>query len=176
MELKKGVVVEKYFAGDGQMAAGVYKGKLVKMEKVDSTLYPGSERNAWTVRYDHDGFEEDFEEEELRSGKDGPAPANGDGKPVLFVRNLPERKAICDALAPGFAYLEARISGTCERQYSCVAMYEICRLARAFDPNWASEHLDPGFVDSLQAITPLATHGLLSGLKRELPQYLAAAA
>ena len=51
MELKKGVVVEKYFAGDGQTAAGVYKGKLVKMEKVDSTLYPGSERNAWTVRY-----------------------------------------------------------------------------------------------------------------------------
>ena len=170
MELKKGVVVEKYFAGHG-----ICKGKLTKKEKVDSTLFPGQERNAWTVKYDADGHEEDFEEEELRSGKDGPAPANGDGKPVLVVRHLPERQAICDTLAPGFAYLEARLTGTCNVQYSCVAMYEICRVVRAFDPNFASGNLSPAFVDSMQVITPLAAHGLLSGMKQELPQYLAAA-
>ena len=169
--LKKGVVVEKYFSGEG-----IAKGKLIKKEKVQSTLYPGEERDAGTVRYDADGFEEDFEEEELRSGKDGPAPANGDGKPVLVVRDLPERNAICDSLAPGFAYLEARITGTCETQYSCVKMYDICRLAQAFDPNFANDQLTPAFVDTLQAITPLAAHGLLTALKRELPQYLAAAA
>ena len=42
--------------------------------------------------------------EELRSGKDGPAPTHGDGKPVLVVRNLPERKSICAQLAPAFDY------------------------------------------------------------------------
>ena len=55
-------------------------------------------------------------------------------------------------------------------------MYEICRVARAFDPNFASVHLTPAFVDAMQAITPLAALGLLSGLKQELPAYLAAAA
>jgi len=106
MELEKGVVVEKYFAGHG-----VCKGKLTNKEKVNSTLCPGQERDAWTVKYDADGHEEDFEEEELRSGKDGPAPANGDGKPVLVVRHLPDWQAICNALAPGFAYLEERLTG-----------------------------------------------------------------
>ena len=46
---------------------------------------------AWTVKYDADGLEEYFEEELLRSGKEGLVPAAGDGKPVLVVRNLPER-------------------------------------------------------------------------------------
>ena len=54
-------------------------------------------------------------------------------------------------LAPGFAYLEGRITGTCDAQYSCTAMYEICRLARAFDPNFASVHLTPAFVDAMHA-------------------------
>ena len=40
-------------------------------------------------------------------------PTGQDGKPVLYVRDMQERIAICDALAPGFAYLEARITGTC---------------------------------------------------------------
>ena len=46
-------------------------------------------------------------------------------------------------------YLEGRITGTCDAQYSCTAMYEICRVARAFDPNFASVHLTPAF-DSLR--------------------------
>ena len=69
MELKKGVKFEKFFHGHG-----IATGKLDKLEKVDSTLYQGQERDAWLVKYE-DGHEEHFEEEELRSGKDGPAPA-----------------------------------------------------------------------------------------------------
>jgi hypothetical protein len=171
MTLKKDVNIEKYFRGHG-----VCEGKLVKQEKINSTLYPGQEVEAWLVKYTSDGTEEHFEEEELRSGKDGPSPTAGDGKPVLVVRHLPARNAICDALTPGFDYLESRIMGTCDAQFSCANMYELCRVIRAFDPNFADAHLTPGFVDSMQAITPLAAHDMLLGLKQELPLYLAAAA
>ena len=48
---------------------------------------------------------------------------------VLVVRNLAERNAICDALAPGFDYLEARITGQgCDAQYSLTEMYALCRI------------------------------------------------
>ena len=169
MELKAGVKIEKYFQG-----AGVHVGVLKKKEKIISTLYPGQEREAWQVEYS-DGHTEDFEEEELRSGKDGPAPAGQDGKPVLIVRHLKERSDLCDAFAAGFDYLETRITGTCGDQYSCVQMYELCRVARAFNPNFAANHMTPAFVDAMAAITPLMTHGLISALKRELPLYLSAA-
>ena len=142
MPLKKNVKVEKYFDGHG-----VCTGKLDKKEKVDSTLYPGQERDAWIVKYEDDTTEH-FEEEELRSGKDGPGPAQGDGKPVLVVRGVKERDAMYDALKPGFDYLEARITGTCAQQYSLVGMYETCRLVRIFDPNFASQHLDSAYVNS----------------------------
>ena len=56
------------------------------------------------------------------------------------------------------------------------SMYELCRLVRAFDPNYAARHLDTAFVDSMARITPLNAFGLLDDLKQELPQYLAAAA
>ena len=47
------------------------------------------------------------------------------------------------------------------------------RVARAFNPNFATNHLDPGFVDAMAAITPLQVHGLITSLKKEL--YLSAA-
>ena len=99
----------------------------------------------------------------------------GDGKPVLVVRNLPERAKICDQLTPGFDYLENRITGTCDAQYSLVDMYAICQKVRAFDPNYASAHVDAAFIDTMGVIKPLAGLGMLGELKRELPQYLTAA-
>ena len=173
IKLEKGVVMEKFFAGHG-----VCKGKLVKMEKVDSTLYQGQQRDAWLVRYESDGHEEHFEEEELRLGKDGPPPANGDGKPVLVVRHLPQRAAICAALAPGFDYLEKRLAGPphCQANYSLVEMYELCRVVRIFDPNFACVHASPAAVDALGAVKPLLNLGFIPKLKAQLPMYLAAAA
>lgn len=170
MKLKKGTLIEKYFAG-----TGVCSGKLVKQEKIDSTLYPGTEVQAWLVRYDVDGVEEHFEEIELRSGKDGPRPANGDGKLVLIVRHLPERALVCASLAKGFDYLEERLTGTCDAQYACTTMYEICRVIRAFDPNFADLNVDTAFIDSMAVIKPLVGLGMLSDMKRDLPLYLAAA-
>ena len=164
MKLEKGVQVEKYFDGHGKAV-----GTLDKKEKVDSMLYPGQERDAWLVKY-ADGFQEYFEEEELRSGKDGPAPVGADGKPVLIVRHLPERTRIFDALLPGFEYLEARLTGTCDAQYSLIDMYELCRVVRAFDPNFVAAHIDAGFIDTMSAITPLRALGILDDLKTDLPK------
>ena len=132
---------------------------------------PGSSRTLM-----RDGHEEHYEEEELRSARYGAVPNGTDGKAVLIVRNLPERNTICDALMPGFDYLEKRITGTCESQYSLVDMYELCRVVRAFDPTFAATHVDSAFVDGMSAITPLRALGMLSDLKQQLPQYLSAAA
>lgn len=55
-------------------------------------------------------------------------------------------------------------------------MYELCRLVRAFDPNYAAHHVDAAFVDSMAAITPLNAFSMLDDLKHQLPQYLTAAA
>ena len=115
-------------------------------------------------------------EEELRSGKDGPAPAQGnDGKPVLVIRHLPERTAIYDSLAPGFDYLEERITGSCQANYSLVGMHELLCVVRIFDPNFAAMHANPAWVDGLSAVKPLVNMGFLPNLKAELPHYLAAA-
>lgn len=173
MKLKPGTVFEKYFSGHGFCT-----GKLVRQEKIDSTLYAGTEVNAWLVRYDSDGVEEHFEEIELRLGKDGPAPDAGDGKPKLVVRDLPERKSICDAISPAFNYLESRLSGPplCDAQYDCSNMYEICNVIRAFDPNYADAHVNTMFIDRMHVITPIFKLGLMDGLKRELPAYLTSAA
>ena len=171
MELKRGTKFEKYFHGHG-----VCVGTLEKLEDVESTLYPGHDRPAWLCKYG-DGTQEHFEEEELRSGKVGPLPLGQDGKPVLIVRDLPERTAICDALAPGFAYLERRITGQCDQQYSCVEMMMICSVARAFDSNFAAHAaITPAFIDTMQAITPLAALGMLDKMKQELPHYTVAVA
>jgi len=84
--------------------------------------------------------------------------------------------AICDRLVPGFEYLEARITGTCDAQYSLVSMYELCDLVRVFDPNFAAAHANPAFLDCMSVITPLNALNMLDGMKQELPLYLAAAA
>ena len=169
MTLKKGVKMEKHYNGHG-----ICTGTLEKLEKVGSGLYPGQECQAWLTKF-ADGTVEHFEVEELRSGKDGPVPNGQDGKPVLVVRNLDQRNAVCEGLIPGFDYLEARVMGTCDAHYSLVEMYELCRVARAFDPTFAAASVDAVFVDAMVAITPLRALGMLGDLKQQLPHYLAAA-
>ena len=55
-------------------------------------------------------------------------------------------------------------------------MYELCRLTRAFDPNFAALNIDSAFVKSMSQITPLRAHGVLAGMETELSQYVTAAA
>lgn len=170
LELKKDVKIMKHFNGHG-----ICEGKLLKMEKIDSTLYPGQERNAWLVKYE-DGVTEHFEEEELRFGRPGPPVPGSDGKPYLVVKDMGERKQVCDSLWGGFQYLENRVNGDCQANYSCVNMYKLCCAARMFDPYYAKVHATPEMVDRMNAITPLSEHGIIPSLKQELPLYLAAAA
>ena len=88
---------------------------------------------------------------------------------------MPERKAIVDKLAPGFAYLESRLMGTCEPIYSCEHMYNVLRVVQVFDPSFAATSLTVGMVDELSIVKPLVGHGLLPAMKKEVPACLTAA-
>ena len=70
-----------------------------RAQAVALRAWRGQQREAWLVIYS-DGHKEHFEEEELRSGKHGEVSAGQGGKPVLVVRDMPERKAIYDGLVP----------------------------------------------------------------------------
>ena len=60
--------------------------------------------------------------------------------------------------------------------YDCTEMYTLFRLAQAFDPSFAATSLTRDMVEEMAKITPLASHGLIPGLLKELPQYLMVAA
>lgn len=53
---------------------------------------------------------------------------------------------------------------------------QICRLAQAFDPVFASQNLRPDIVSELAHIKPLMEHVKIEILQAQLPAYLAAAA
>lgn len=106
-KLGVGSNISKYFEGYGYC-----DGKVTSVGMFDSTLYPGKQRKAFTVKYASDGTTEDLEEEELR--------------PLLVVKDLPERANVVAGLAPAFEYLENRITGQCREPFQCDAMYEVC--------------------------------------------------
>jgi len=97
-------------------------------------------------------------------------------------------KAYCDrvysdaleCINPAFNYLEKRLSGDCQPQYSFKHSHEIFRLVRVFDPSFLSENegsIDDAFIDSLIAIKPLSCRdgALIEALKKDLHLYVAAA-
>lgn len=94
-----------------------------------STLYPGTVRMGCTVFYPSDKQREDLEEEELR--------------PLLVTTKWPERIQVVDGLLPAVDYLEARITGTCDAQYSCAEMYDLCHVLQIFNP-LSPPRFDPG--------------------------------
>lgn len=62
VKLAVGIKITKFFEGFGQC-----EGKIISAGGlVNSTLYPGSARQAYTVKYTSDGATEDLEEEEIR--------------------------------------------------------------------------------------------------------------
>ena len=138
---------------------GMCEGSLVAVGRAESTLYSG-ERTVYTVKYDIDGTREDLEEEEIR--------------PLLLVTS--DDLAPVDGLAGGFRYLEDRLTGRCQSPYSLVHEYEVARLLRVFDPNYANAHLMPDGVTALSTIRCIEAHGLVPHLTGELPIYLSLAA
>lgn len=160
VKLGKRVRIQKYWEG-----YGLCKGEITSNgELCDSELYPGQQRRAYAVKYDVDGTVEDLEEEEVR--------------PLLDISTLPERKAIIEKLLPAFDYLSGRVDGTCESQFSCAHMYEVCKHARWFNPNHARTHgLDGSCVDALcTVVAPLQEHVRPVRMKSEIPAYLSLAA
>lgn len=157
-KLVTGLKIAKSFPGHGMCDA-----KIISEELVESTLYPGKEVTAYTVRYEVDGATEDLEEEEIRR--------------LIKVRELPERKLAASRLSKAMEYLEQRLMPEVgEEIYDLSGCYEMCRLVRFFDPEFASKFADPACVDSLAAgIQPIAELINLDKLKAELPLYLAAA-
>ena len=156
-KLATGLEIEKAFPGHGTFSA-----KVISSELCESTLYPGTQRVAYRVRYPSDGGEEDFEEEELR--------------PKIITRHMPERKRLADAVATAFNYLESRITGTCDAIYDCSEMYEVCRLVQAFDPSFATAHVTAQWIYGLATVKPLGTLANLNQMKAQLPIYLQRAA
>ena len=111
---------------------------MVDIDKVDSTLYPGTERTAYTVRYNGDGFTEDLEAEEIL--------------PLINLEDSVLRKQIVEGLTPGFKYLNDRLLGNCASNYSCKDTYALFRLAQVADPSFAASMLSARMVDDLACI------------------------
>ena len=152
-EITNGLTISKVFPGHGTFDAMV-----TSSDTCESTLYPGTDRIAYKVRYPSDNAEEDLEEEQLR--------------PLIKTSTMPERRRLAEALAKAFGYLESRITGSCDAIYDCSAMYETCRLVQAFDPAFAAQHVSLQWVDELAKVKPLGAIIDLAKLKAQLPIYL----
>ena len=99
-------------------------------------------------------------------------------KPLLSTYGDSLRAKVIAGIVPAYTYLEDCITGHCESRYDCAHCYEICTLAQAFDPSYATEQkIDAAFVQRMVAIKPLAEQdGLIVAMEGELPDYLVAAA
>ena len=134
---------------------GLCDGKIISMGSVQSTLYPGQTRTAYTVKYSSDNTTEDLEEEELR--------------PLLTV-DAAMIAPLAAGLAPGFEYLENRLTGNRSNHFSCQHTYQVLKAIRCFDPNYAAAHVTPAEVQALAAVKPIAMRGdLMDRLVAELP-------
>jgi hypothetical protein len=90
--------------------------------------------------------------------------------------NLPAfSQEIVDGLNPAPAYLEARLTGTCQHVYSCVQSYEICELLQLFDPSFIEKNdITAAHVARLEVIVPFGAQPVLKEeLQRDLHLYAA---
>lgn len=140
---------------------GLCTGKITAIGSVVSSLYPNQNRTAYTVKYTVDNTTEDLEEEEIRP---------------LLTLHAADVAPLAAGLAPGFTYLENRLTGNCQANYSCEHSYAVLSVMRCFDPNYAAAHVTPAHVRGLTTIKPIGARDLVEGLLRELPTYLATAA
>lgn len=157
LKVAKGSVIRKLWPGIGMCEAKVTE----IIPDLESTLHPGQVVKGYKVKYTSDGEEEDLEEEEIRRW--------------LVINHLPQRVALITALKAGYQYLEDRMTGNCDRRYDCSHMFKVLELVRAFNPAFASCHVDAEWIDKLFVIGPLQQEDLISGLKNELTDYISAA-
>jgi hypothetical protein len=81
-------------------------------------------------------------------------------------------------LNPAFAYLEARLTGTCQNVYSCLHSNGICELLQLFDPSFIEESdITAAHVARLEVIVPFGARPvLMAEHQRDLHLYVAASA
>lgn len=152
--LQVGLRVSKYFPGHGQCTA-----KVVKTHVVESELHAGEGRTAYIIKYDIDGLQDEFLEEEIR--------------PLIDISHLPERKAIINSIQAAFTYLESRIEAPSDNIYSCKEMYHMCKAVRIMNPAFAARYLQPENVDDLVfCVPPLQQHVNRQRPLQQLPAYL----
>jgi len=148
-ELKTGVKVYEYFAD--VTPPRYFKGTITSVT-----------RGKVKVKYE-DNRTIEQEEREVRQWID--------------VREMAEWKRLAAAAKGGITYLRNRLTGNLpaqQKNFDCSHMYEVLRVVQAFDPSWASQHLDANVVDALAVVKPL--RNMTAALKRELPAYLVATA
>ena len=93
-----------------------------------------------------------------------------EAKAAIDVRPLGEWKRLVQQVKNGIGYLRNRLTGNCETNYDCSQLFEVYRLAQAFDPSFAAQYVTTQWVDQLTTIPPLAEH--VPALKLELRAYL----
>jgi hypothetical protein len=81
-------------------------------------------------------------------------------------------------LNPAFAYLEVRLTGTCQHVYSCVHSYEIFELLQLFDPSFIEENdTTAAHVARLEVIVPFGARPVfMEKIQRDLHLYVAVSA
>ena len=98
-------------------------------------------------------------------------------RPLIKITSTnPSKLAIVKGLASGFEYFEKRITGNCDAIFSCEHTYEVFKLIQVFDPSFAVAYLNPGWINALMKIQPLAANNLIPGLLAESHTYLTLAA
>lgn len=98
------------------------------------TKLPSASNSSYSVKYE-DGVTMQLEERDVRSAID--------------VRAFPEWKKIVDAVKAGFSYLNNRVTGVCQDNYDCTACFQVCKMARLFDPSFAAANVSAQAVEEL---------------------------
>ena len=76
------------------------------------------------VKYAHDQFEEDLEEEEVKDMLINKLSTEGDKWMEFAIKGI----------QGGFDYLEDRLTGNCRDCYDCSNCYQVCEIVQVFDP------------------------------------------
>mmetsp|Transcript_811 Transcript_811/g.1759 ORF Transcript_811/g.1759 Transcript_811/m.1759 type:complete len:205 (-) Transcript_811:457-1071(-) len=151
LNVEVGMEVKKYFPG-----FGICDGKVSDIddpnkggEGIISTLEPGIKVVvAYQVTYTADKSTEDLEEAEVRK--------------LLVISDRQSRIDLVDGLKQGFQYLEERLTGACQENFSCVESYITCSSlpGHLIPRRLLNSNLPRGWTNSKSSF--LSLHGICS--------------
>ena len=168
MALKKGSKIRMPYE-----AFGMCEAEVIKVDKAESeferTEVTKQKKTVkmFTVKFT-DGHEQDLEDCELHQWL------------VLDSTKESERNRVIASIKPAFDYLENRITGNCDAQYSMVKNYHLFDIVRMFDPARGHElgYISGDKIDELAADLPTlgvakfnGATTLVAQMKAELATY-----